>query len=75
MSKTQTHSWMYKRGRYFMYNFKNLKQSIRKVAETVSKSFSNVVFLIQFTPYSIFFLLSKIKTNMKYKNAQNVIYS
>ena len=74
MSKAQTHSKMYKRGRYFMYNFNNLKQSITKMSETVSKSFSNVVFLTNF-PVFHFAWLSKIKTNIKYRNAQNVIYS
>ena len=49
-----------------------LNLCITKMSETVSKSFSGDVFLYK---YSILFWLSKIKTNMKYKNVQNVIYS
>ena len=45
------------------------------MSETVNKYFSDdgVFFLLIFLLFH--FLLSKIKTNMKYKNAQNMIYS
>ena len=52
-----------------------LNLCITKMSETVSKSFSGDVFFYKSFSYSILFWLSKIKTNMKYKNVQNVIYS
>jgi hypothetical protein len=53
MSKTQIHSTMYKRGRYYMYNFKNLKQC---------ESFSNVVFILtNFPPIPFFCYSAKLK--------------
>jgi hypothetical protein len=45
------------------------------MSETVSKSFSDVGFFLLIFLQFDFFLFSKLKTDIKYENAQNVIYS